>query len=153
MIVAGLNGDTNRLTSALKLGATHTVNVEKEDLEEVVRSISPIGADLICEASGASRPLDIALRLARPDGQVPKVGWSPDPAPIDMNPLVQKNVRLQGSFSHTFAMWEKVIHLLTERLMMPDEIVGLKTGVGDWENAFESMHSGRVIKSVIVPGD
>ena len=36
----------------------------------------PIGADVVCEASGASRPLDAALKLVRPDGQVVKVGWS-----------------------------------------------------------------------------
>ena len=30
----------------------------------------PIGADLVCDATGASRPLEAALRLTRPDGQV-----------------------------------------------------------------------------------
>ena len=41
-----------------------------------------------------------------------KVGWSPDQVPLDLNPLVQKNVRLQGSFSHNYPIWERVIHLL-----------------------------------------
>jgi L-iditol 2-dehydrogenase len=40
------------------------------------------------------------LRITRPDGQVTKVGWSPDAVVLDMNPLVQRNIRLQGSFSH-----------------------------------------------------
>ena len=30
-----------------------------------------------------------------------------------MNPLVQRNLRLQGSFSHNYPVWERVIHLLT----------------------------------------
>jgi len=27
----------------------------------------------------------------------------------------------------------------------------LKTGLEDWQNAFESMHTGKVIKSVLLP--
>src|SRR5262249_6163578 len=100
LIVAGLSADASRLDAARRLGARRTVDVQTENLDEIVRGYSPIGADLVCDASGASRPLDAALRLARPDGQVTKVGWSPDTIPIDVNPLVQRNLRLQGSFSH-----------------------------------------------------
>jgi threonine dehydrogenase-like Zn-dependent dehydrogenase len=50
----------------------------------------------------APRAAEAALRIVRPDGQVTKVGWSPAGLPIDTNPIVQKNVRLQGSFSHNF---------------------------------------------------
>src|SRR5919201_1573991 len=58
----------------------------------VVLGPGPIGllcADLVCDASGASPTLGIALRLARPDGQVTKVVWSPDAVAPDFNPLVQ----------------------------------------------------------------
>ncbi len=151
LIVAGKADDTDRLQTAIRLGATHTVNVDEEDLEAVVGSCDVLGAELVCEATGESRPLEVALRLVRPDGQVTKVGWSLPGVPIDTNPLVQKNVRLQGSFSHTYPMWEKVIHLLADGLLMPGEFVGLKTGLEDWENAFESMHTSRVIKSVLLP--
>src|SRR5512143_1465968 len=112
LLVAGLTGDAARLEAAKRLGATRTVDVQNEDLGEVVRSYSPLGADLVCDASGASRPLEIALRIARPDGQVTKVGWSPDKVAVDVNPLVQGNIRLQGSFSHNYPVWERVIQLL-----------------------------------------
>ncbi|MBA7631807.1 MAG: alcohol dehydrogenase catalytic domain-containing protein [Calditrichaeota bacterium] len=151
LIVAGKADDADRLQMAVRLGATRTVNVDEEDLEAVVGSCDVLGAELVCEATGVSRPLEAALRLVRPDGQVTKVGWSPPGVPIDTNPLVQKNIRLQGSFSHTYPMWEKVIHLLADGLLMPGEFIGLKTGLGDWENAFESMHTSRVIKSVLLP--
>jgi L-iditol 2-dehydrogenase len=119
----------------------------------VVRSLSPLGADLVCDASGASRPLDAALKLVAPDGQVVKVGWSPDQVPLDLNPLVQKNIRLQGSFSHNYPIWERVIHLLSEGLTKADLIVGMKRDLAGWHDAFEAMHSGAVIKSVLVPSD
>jgi alcohol dehydrogenase/L-iditol 2-dehydrogenase len=151
LIVVGLSADAARLNTATRLGATRVVNVELENLDEVVRGYNPLGADLVCDASGASRPLDAALALARPDGQVTKVGWSPDLIPVNINPLVQKNVRLQGSFSHNFPIWERVIHLLDRRKTMPEAIVGLRSPLAGWREAFAAMHEGRVIKSVLVP--
>ena len=151
LIVVGLSGDAARLETATRLGATRVVNAQAENVEEVVRGFSPLGADLVCDASGASRPLDLALLLARPDGQVIKVGWSPDLVAINLNPLVQKNVRLQGSFSHNFPIWERVIHLLDRRSTLPDEIVGLTSSLDGWRGAFDAMHEGRVIKSVLIP--
>jgi len=151
LVVVGLSGDAARLETARRLGATHLVNVERDNLDEVVRGLNPLGADLVCDASGASRPLDVALALARPDGQVTKVGWSPDLVPVNINPLVQKNVRLQGSFSHNYPVWERVIHLLDRRRTLPDAIVGLTSPLAGWREAFAAMHDGRVIKSVLVP--
>lgn len=153
LVVAGRTADAARLEAAKTLGATRVVNVDEESLEEVVRSLDPMGADVVCEASGASKPIEIALRLVRPDGQVAKVGWSPQNVPIDLNPLVQKNVLLQGSFSHNFPIWERVVHLLDAGMMMPEVVVGLKTGLAGWHDAFEAMHTGRVVKSVLIPED
>src|SRR5829696_342700 len=151
LVVVGLSGDAARLETATRLGATRVVNAAAENLDEIVRSFNPLGADLVCDASGASRPIDVALALARPDGQVVKVGWSPDLLPVNLNPLVQKNIRLQGSFSHNFPIWERVIHLLDRRSTRPDEIVGLTSSLDGWREAFDAMHEGRVIKSVLVP--
>lgn len=151
LVVVGLSGDAARLETATRLGATRVVNADADRVEDVVRGLNPLGADLVCDASGASRALDLALALARPDGQVTKVGWSPDLLPVNPNPLVQKNLRLQGSFSHTFPTWERVIHLLDRRLTLPAEIVGLTSPLTGWREAFAAMHDGRVIKSVLVP--
>lgn len=151
LVVAGRTHDRARLETARQLGATQTVDVDAEPLDEIVRALDPLGADLVCDASGASRPLAAALTLARPDGQVTKVGWSPDLLPVDLNPLVQKNLRVQGSFSHNFPVWERVIHLLDRRRTLPETLVGLTSPLDGWQQAFAAMHDGRVIKSVLIP--
>ena len=74
-----------------------------------------------------------------------------DLVPVNVNPLVQKNVRLQGSFSHNFPVWERVIHLLDRRATRPEELVGLTSPLDHWREAFDAMHQGRVIKSVLIP--
>ncbi len=151
LIVAGLSEDASRLEAARRLGATRTVDVQTEDLAEVVRECGDGGADLVCDASGVSGTLDVAIRLARPGGQVTKVGWSPDSLAIDMNPVVQRNLRLQGTFSHNYPVWERVIHLLDRGLTLPETIIGLRAPLEGWREAFDAMHDRRVIKSVLVP--
>jgi alcohol dehydrogenase/L-iditol 2-dehydrogenase len=151
LIVVGLAGDESRLDTARRLGATHAVTLHGGDLRELVFSETRLGADLVCDATGASDSLEVALRLARPDGQVIKVGWSPDVIPVDVNPLVMGNVRLQGSFSHNYAVWERVIHLLNLGVTRPEEVVGLRAPLEDWRTAFDAMHDRKVIKSVLVP--
>ncbi len=151
LIVAGRAVDRERLEVARALGASHLVDIEAQSLEEVVRGLDPLGADVICDASGASRPLDAALALTKPGGQVVKVGWSPDLVPVNLNPLVQKNVRLQGSFSHNYPVWERVISLLAAGKTGAELIVGRRDRLEDWHAAFEGMHSGQVIKSVLLP--
>jgi alcohol dehydrogenase/L-iditol 2-dehydrogenase len=152
LVVAGLTNDTARLDTARALGATDVVDVQRQDLAAVVRDLRPLGADLVCDASGSSRTFDAALALVRPDGQVVKVGWSPESLAVNVNPLVQKNVRLQGSFSHNWPIWERVIELLAVGLTRADLVVGLRTGLEGWKAAFDGMHSGAVIKSVLIPG-
>ena len=151
LVVAGRSTDAGRLETARALGATHVVDVQREDLAEVVRGLRPLGADLVCDASGSSRTFDAALSLVRPDGQVVKVGWSPESLAVNVNPLVQKNVRLQGSFSHNWPIWERVIEVLAAGLTRAELVIGLRTGLDGWRDAFDGMHEGRVIKSVLLP--
>jgi D-arabinose 1-dehydrogenase-like Zn-dependent alcohol dehydrogenase len=64
------------------------------------------------------------------------------------HPIVA-DIRLQGSFSHNYPVWERVIHLLDRGVT--DAIVGLTSPLDHWRDAFEAMHEGRVIKSVLIP--
>ena len=48
----------------------------------------------------ASTTLEIAMDIVRPAGWISKVGWGPQPLGFNLDPLVQKNVTLQGRFSH-----------------------------------------------------
>src|SRR5918993_1949052 len=58
LIVVGLTADAPRLDAARELGATHTVNLQEQNLDEFVRDLRPDGADVVCDATGASRPLE-----------------------------------------------------------------------------------------------
>lgn len=110
-----------------------------------------LGCDGVIDAAGASATLKIALDIVRPAGWISKVGWGPQPLGFNLDPLVQKNVTLQGSFSHNWPIWERVLALLTSGQLNVEPIIGGIWPLEQWHQAFEKMHSGEVVKSVLKP--
>ncbi|MDP4680426.1 MAG: zinc-binding dehydrogenase, partial [Cyclobacteriaceae bacterium] len=121
------------------------------DATDWAKSRDGLGVDFIIDAAGSSKTLKIAMDLVRPNGQITKVGWGPEPLGFSLDPLVQKNIRLQGSFSHNWPIWEKVITLLANNSLDVTPIIGGVWPLSSWKEAFEKMHAGEVVKSVLRP--
>lgn len=145
--VVGLKQDATRLAVAEYYGCTPVI----EDATPWARQGDGLGADGAIDAAGVSATLQQALALVRPNGWISKVGWGPQPLNFSLDPLVQKNIRLQGSFSHNWPIWERVLRLLNEGLLDIDPIIGGTWPLDDWHEAFETMHSGQIVKAVITP--
>jgi L-iditol 2-dehydrogenase len=110
-----------------------------------------LGADGVIDAAGASAALEVALKLVRPAGWISKVGWGPQPLGFSLDPLVQKNVTLQGSFSHNWPVWERVLALLASGRLDLRPILGGVWALELWHEAFEKMHGGEIVKAVLRP--
>ena len=152
LVVAGTKLDGPRLAAARALGVTHAVDVDATDLAELVRASGDgLGAHLVIDAAGVSAALQQALEIVRPGGQITKVGWGPQPLGFSLDPLVQKAVTLQGSFSHTFQNWEQVVGLLAAGRINLDPIVSAVAPLTGWQDCFEGMHEGRYVKAVLRP--
>jgi len=152
LIVSGMTRDASRLESARALGVTHAIDGEETDLVDFVRGLGDgLGAELVVDATGASAALEHALKIVRPGGQITKVGWGPQPLNFSLDPLVQKAVTLQGTFSHTFRNWEKVVGMLASNQINLDPIISRVAALGDWRECFDGMHSGEYVKAVLEP--
>lgn len=145
--LVGLEPDRQRLEIAKGYGCTAIVG----DASEWALQRDGLGCDGVIDAAGASATLQIALQLVRPAGWISKVGWGPQPLGFNLDPLVQKNVTLQGSFSHNWPIWERVIALLTSGQLDVGPIVGGVWPLEKWHEAFEKMHSGQVVKAILQP--
>jgi alcohol dehydrogenase/L-iditol 2-dehydrogenase len=145
--IVGLEADRHRLNIATQYGCEAIVG----DATEWAKRRDGLGADLIIDAAGASITLKIALQLVKPNGHITKVGWGPQPLGFSLDPLVQKNVTLQGSFSHNWPIWERVIALLGNGMLDVNPIIGGVWPITEWHTAFEKMHTGEVVKSVLKP--
>ena len=106
---------------------------------------------MVIDAAGVSATLKLALEIVRPAGQITKVGWGPQPMNFSLDPLVLKAVHLQGSFSHNWPIWEKVVTLLASGQLNIDLILNRIAPLAQWRSAFDEMHSGNIVKGVLVP--
>lgn len=145
--LVGLEADRQRLKIAEGYGCTGIIG----DASAWALERDGLGCDGVIDAAGASATLQLALQLVRPAGWISKVGWGPQPLGFNLDPLVQKNVTLQGSFSHNWPIWERVIALLASGQLDVAPIIGGVWPLEQWHEAFEKMHRGQVVKSVLKP--
>ena len=145
--VAGLERDRARLAKAEAYGCTVIIG----DAMPWAQGGDGLGVDGVIDATGVSAALEAALAAVRPAGWITKVGWGPQPFGFSLDPLVQKNVRLQGSFSHHWTIWERVIQLLASGRLNVQPIIGGEWSLAQWQTAFETMHSGAIVKAVLRP--
>lgn len=123
-----------------------------EDAAQWAQERDGLGVEVVVDAAGVSQTLKTAIDLVRPAGWISKVGWGPQPLEFSLDPLVQKNVTLQGSFSHNWPVWERVLQLMGNGALDVAPLIGGKWPLDDWSIAFDAMHSGDVVKSVLIPG-
>jgi len=150
LIVSGLPSDAPRLRVARELGAD--VTLEGGVVEYVKALGDGMGVDVVVDAAGASAALRLAMDAVRPAGQIIKVGWGPEPLAFGLDPVVQKNVSIQGSFSHNWPIWERAIAMIACGQIDPGPLIGRVAELEDWLDCFERMHRGEYVKAVLTPG-
>ena len=145
--LVGLERDRVRLEIARHYGCDIIIG----DATAWARQRDGLGADGVIDAAGSSAALKVALDLVRPNGWISKVGWGPQPLNFSLDALVQKNVTLQGSFSHNWPVWERVLALMAARQLDVRPIIGGSWKLVDWHEAFDKMHRGDIVKAVLTP--
>jgi L-iditol 2-dehydrogenase len=152
LAVIGVPADAMRLETAKKLGADTVLGGQGEDVVAWTKNFGDgYGFDVIIDAAGVSAALKLAIDIVRPAGHITKVGWGPQPLNFSLDPLVQKAVTLQGSFSHNWPIWEKVLSLLASGRIDLNPIVNRVAPLADWHEVFEEMHKGAIVKGVLKP--
>lgn len=145
--LVGLERDRARLDIAKAYGCEVIVG----DASDWAKATDGLGVDGVVDAAGASAALKTAMELVRPNGWISKVGWGPQPLGFSLDPLVQKNITLRGSFSHNWPIWERVLALLASGRLDVRPIVGGVWALESWQEAFEKMHRGDIVKAVLRP--
>jgi L-iditol 2-dehydrogenase len=146
--LAGLERDRERL----QLGAYYGCEPLTANLRDWAFEVDGLGVDGVIDATGVSAALTTSLEIVRPAGWISKVGWGPQPLNASIDLLVQKNITLQGSFSHNWTIWERVIRLISTGKLDISPIAGGVWPLEEWHSAFEAMHSGSIAKAILKPG-
>lgn len=149
-----------KIALALKLGATHGVNVLKENLIEVADSLG--GAEIVFEASGTLAGKKSAIQIARGKGTILLVGTNPTQEVVIDGLLFElisrKELELIGSwmnYSNPWPgkEWSIAAWMLETGMIQTDEIITHIFPLNEVESAFNVIYDRKepFIKVVLEP--
>ncbi|NVK22043.1 MAG: L-threonine 3-dehydrogenase [Kangiellaceae bacterium] len=139
-----------RLDLAKKMGATRTVNVTKEKLEDVMAEIGMTeGFDVGLEMSGVPVAFQSMLKTMNHGGKIAMLGIPSSDMAIDWNQIIFKGLILKGIYGREmYETWYKMIAMLQSGLDI-SPIITHRFGINDFEQGFETMASGQSGKVVL----
>lgn len=150
-LVAGTSADATRLALARTLGAAHTIDVEKENLAEIVRTIAgPHGVDVAFEVSGAASSAAACLHSLRPHGTYVQVGHFGRDITVPFDRIGFKELRVTGSVGYTEATWTRTMTLLAQGLR-PGRIVTHRLPLDRWHEGFAAFEKKTAAKVLLLP--
>ncbi|MFC9913369.1 S-(hydroxymethyl)mycothiol dehydrogenase [Streptomyces sp. NPDC059862] len=154
--VIAVDIDDRKLETAKKLGATHTVNSKDADAVEAIRELTGgFGADVVIEAVGRPETYKQAFYARDLAGTVVLVGVPTPEMKLEL-PLLDvfgRGGALKSSWygdclpSRDFPM---LIDLYLQGRLDLDAFVTETIALDEVEKAFERMHHGDVLRSVVV---
>lgn len=139
-----------RLDLAVKLGATRSVNVAKEKLEDVMKEVGiKEGFDVGLEMSGNGSALNQLINSMRNGGKVALLGIAGPGTVVDWNQIIFKGLTLQGIYGRKmFETWYKMGAMVQAGLDL-SHMVTHRFNYRDFEKGFAAMNSGNSGKVVL----
>ena len=157
--IIAVDVDDRKLEQAKAFGATQTINSRSEDAVEKIRELTGgFGADVVVDAVGRPETYEQAFYARDLAGTVVLVGVPTPDLKIEL-PLIEvfgRGGALKSSWygdclpSRDFPM---LIDLYRQGRFDLDAFVTEKIGLDEVEAAFEKMHHGDVLRSVVEIGD
>jgi len=138
-----------RLELAKKMGATRTVDVSKENLQDVMDELGMSeGFDVGLEMSGVPVAFRDMLNKMNHGGKIAMLGIPPQDVAIDWNQVIFKGLVIKGIYGREmFETWYKMASLLQSGLDL-SPIITHTFSIDDFQKGFDTMgsgHSGKVI--------
>lgn len=118
IIVAGLSSDRERLAIARRLGATVTVNVDKDDVISVVKEVTDGRmADVVLEvtSSRTMQPLELALQIVGFKGRVVVAGVERGAIDLDSLSLMRRLVSVHWVWGRDRGSMKAAIRLIESK--------------------------------------
>jgi threonine dehydrogenase-like Zn-dependent dehydrogenase len=113
----------HKLENAVKAGATHTINTERQDLHDTLSEITDgFGPDVVIEAIGLPTTFLYAVQEVAFTGRVVYIGYAKIPVEYDTKLFVQKELDVLGS-RNCLGDFPSVIKMLEKRHFPVDDVI------------------------------
>jgi threonine 3-dehydrogenase len=139
-----------RLQLAAKMGASRTVNVTRDSLDQVMQDLGmQEGFDVGLEMSGNPQALRELLRTMHHGGSVAMLGIPPGDTAIDWDQVIFKGLTIKGIYGREmFETWYKMSSMLQSGLNI-GPVITHHFPLRDYLQGFETMASGRSGKIIL----
>ena len=153
VIMLGTSADKYRLELAQRLGADHTLNIEQEDPELLVRALSVegLGADVVYECTGAGPAAAQLLKLVRRRGRYVQIGLFGKTISWDLEQVCYKELIVTGSNASVPPAWLKALQLLATGAVKPDLLITDCFPLSEWQKAFGMFERKEGVKLLLTP--
>jgi len=144
----------SKFDAARKLGATHFVNADPENLLEQLHQLCPEGVDLAIEATGQPTVMAMALRCVRPRGGAAVVignarqnqSLSIDPGQLNLG---KKLLGTWGGDTMPDRDYPRYARMLTDRRIDLSPLVNTTYPLEATNEALDALERGRSIRPII----
>ena len=139
-----------RLEMARKMGATHSVHAQREDLRDVMRQLGMSeGFDVGLEMSGAPEAFQQMLQVMNHGGRVAVLGIFPQPITTDWSQIIFKGLQVKGIYGREmFETWYKMTTLVQGGLNISG-VITHHLRAEQFEEAFAIMEQGTAGKIIL----
>ena len=148
----------DKLALARSLGPVLTVNAAAPDAIEQVRNLTGGGADVVLEMAGSVRALEAAWKMTKRGGTTVTAGLPPPEAALAVNVvnLVAEERTLKGSYIGTAIPSRDIpryIQLFRDGRLPVDRLLTGTVRLEDINAAFDALHAGEAVRTVVTFGD
>jgi threonine dehydrogenase-like Zn-dependent dehydrogenase len=143
-----------RLELGRALGADITINVREHDVVKRLMALTEgVGADAALECSGTARGAVDAVEFIKKNGRVALVGIYGEPAPLNVNKIVQWNITVAGSKAEGERSMAQALALLGRRDVDLSALITHRFSLAQIHAAFETAEKrlGGALKVVVKP--
>jgi L-iditol 2-dehydrogenase len=143
-----------RLEAGRKLGADITVNIREENAVERIMDLTRgVGADAVLECAGTTQAVADAVEFTRKNGRIALIGIYKEPAPINVNKVVQWNITIAGSKAEGERSLAQALSLLSRKTLDLSSLITHTFPLDEIHAAFETAEKrlGGAIKVVVHP--
>lgn len=139
-----------RLELCKKMGATRTVNVSRERLEDIYGEQHMVeGFDVGLEMSGSPAALNTMIANMRNGGNIALLGIQPPGTAIDWNQVIFKSLNIRGIYGRKmYETWYKMITMVEGGLDLTP-IITHRLHYTEFEQGFAAMRGGMAGKVVL----
>lgn len=152
IIMCGCTSDIEvRLKIAEKTGCLDKfINVQAEDcVEMIMAETNGKGADLVIEASGAASAIRSAIFALKKTGTLCGIGMTnAEEVLVPWNTAMRKAIDVKFNMSSSYNGWNIALSLMAAKKLVLDDLIKIMP-LGDYEEAFSLLESGKAIKILL----